>query len=372
MVIRMTNSAKMKVYDVIVIGAGVVGNSIAYHLSEQNSHDILVIDKSFPLAGTSGSTQAWVWVHTKTPSYYGELSFYSSQLYPYLERKIGDVEYKRTGGIAPFFTEADRERALKLAESQAKVGIDIKVLSREEVLEKEPAFSPNVVGATFSKIDGNVNPFRLLELYTRAAKNNGVEYSFYNAVIDLEKQSEGYLVHSQKGTFKTKKLVIAGGPWTKQIGKFMNLDIPVKLVRGQVLITEPLAPLLNYTIGGIRQATNGEVLIGYSMEEVGYNRRGTLDVIQETANMAISFVPALAHANIVRTFSGVRVVPNDGLPILGEIPGNKNLYLATMHSGITLSPIVGTLMSELITQGETSLPLDPYSISRFNRSRQEI
>ncbi|SDZ80263.1 sarcosine oxidase subunit beta [Thalassobacillus cyri] len=361
----MKSRTHAEAYDVVIIGAGVIGNSIAYHLSEQNSQNILVIDKSFPLSGTSGSTQAWVWVHTKTPSSYGELSLFSSELYPYLERKIGDVEYKRTGGLAPFFTEEEREKALKLAESQAKVGIDIKVLSRDEVLKKEPSFSPNVVGATFSSIDGNVNPFRLLELYTRAAEKNKVDYSFYNPVVDIEQQGDGYMVHSEKGVFRTKKLILAGGPWSKQLGSFIGLDIPVKLVRGQVLITEPLAPLLNYTIGGIRQANNGEVLIGYSKEEVGYNRQGTLDVIQETANMAVSFVPALANANVVRSFSGVRVVPEDGLPIFGEIPGRKNLYIATMHSGITLSPVIGTLMSELISSGETSLPIEKYSISRF-------
>ncbi|MFG6116038.1 NAD(P)/FAD-dependent oxidoreductase [Halobacillus sp. MO56] len=361
----MKSRTNAEAYDVVIIGAGVIGNSIAYHLSEQNSQNILVIDKSFPLSGTSGSTQAWVWVHTKTPSSYGELSLFSSELYPYLERKIGDVEYKRTGGLAPFFTEEDREKAMKLAESQAKVGIDIKVLSRDEVLKKEPSFSPNVVGATFSSIDGNVNPFRLLELYTRAAEKNKVDYSFYNPVVDIEQQGDGYIIHSEKGTFRTKKLILAGGPWSRQLGSFLGLDIPVKLVRGQVLITEPLAPLLNYTIGGIRQANNGEVLIGYSKEEVGYNRQGTLDVIQETANMAVSFVPALANANVVRSFSGVRVVPEDGLPIFGEIPGRKNLYIATMHSGITLSPVIGTLMSELISSGETSLPIEKYSISRF-------
>lgn len=82
-----------KSYDVIVVGSGVVGSSIAYHLSEDKSKEILTIDKDFPLSGTSGSTQAWVWVHNKTPAWYGELNMYSAELYPFLERKIGDVEY---------------------------------------------------------------------------------------------------------------------------------------------------------------------------------------------------------------------------------------------------------------------------------------
>src|SRR5699024_6943940 len=81
-------------YDVIVIGSGVVGSSVAYHLSESKDQEIMLIDKDYPLSGTSGSTQAWVWVHSKIPSWYGELSMLSAEMYPFLKKKIGDVEYK--------------------------------------------------------------------------------------------------------------------------------------------------------------------------------------------------------------------------------------------------------------------------------------
>ncbi|MFC7395339.1 NAD(P)/FAD-dependent oxidoreductase [Scopulibacillus cellulosilyticus] len=352
-------------YDIAIIGSGVIGASIAYHLSERMQKDILVIDKGFPLSGTSGSTQAWVWVHNKTPSWYGELSMYSAELYPFLQRKIGDVEYRRTGGIAPFFSEEDRDKALRLAENQAKVGIKIKVLNREEVLEKEPALSPNIAGATFSEIDGNVNPFRLVELYIKAAKKNNVHFSFYNQVTEIQKEKDKFKIKTEKKAVTAKQLVLAGGPWTKELGAYLGIDIPVKQVRGQILVTEPLAPLLKYTIGGMRQANNGEILIGYSKEEVGYDRRTTLDVIQDTARMAAEYVPDLAKANVVRCFSGVRVVPEDGFPILGDIPGIKNAYIAVMHSGITLSPLVGTLMAELLMDEETSLPINRYSLKRF-------
>lgn len=355
-----------KSYDVIIIGSGVIGSSIAYHLSETKSKEILTIDKDFPLSGTSGSTQAWVWVHNKTPEWYGELSMYSAELYPFLERKIGDVEYKRTGGIAPFFSESDREEALKLAEMQAKVGIEIEVLSRDEVLEKEPALSPNIVGATYSKIDGNVNPFRLVELYIKAARKNGAEFSFYNLVTEITEENGTYKITTLKGEYHAKQLVLAAGPWSKSIGNLLGIDIPVKQVRGQIIVTEPFKPFLTHTIGGLRQADNGEVLIGFSMEEVGYDRRSTLDIIQDTARMAIDFVPALEKANIVRCFSGIRVIPEDGFPILGEIPGRKNAYIATMHSGVTLSPLVGTLMTELLVDGQASIDLKRYSLKRFN------
>lgn len=353
-------------YDIVIIGSGVVGSSIAYHLSERKQKELLVIDKGFPLSGTSGSTQAWVWVHNKTPSWYGELSMYSAELYPFLEKKIGDVEYRRTGGIAPFFFEDDRETALRLAEKQAEAGIEIDVLTRDEVLEKEPALSPRIAGATFSRIDGNVNPFRLVELYIRAAKKNGAQFSFYNRVSSIEKKSDKFAVYTIKGVFTAKQLILAGGPWTKEIGAFLGIYIPVKQIRGQIIVTEPLAPLLKHTIGGMRQADNGEILIGYSKEEVGYDRRTTLDVIEDTARMAIEFVPDLAKANVVRCFSGIRVIPEDGFPILGEVPGVDNAWIAVMHSGVTLSPLVGTLMTELLIDGEASLPIDRYSLNRFD------
>ncbi|OJH20735.1 sarcosine oxidase subunit beta [Bacillus obstructivus] len=352
-------------YETIIVGGGVIGNGIAYHLSERYKESVLVIDKKYPLSGTSGSTQAWVWVHNKTPSSYAEFSMYSAELYPYLAKKIGDVEYKRTGGLSPFFNEKDRDKAKRLADSYREIGIKIKVLSREEVIEKEPSINPNVAGATFSKIDGNVNPFRLVDMYMRAAKKNGIDYSYYNQVLDIQKKNDQFIIVSKKGEYICKNLILAGGTWSRELGKMLGIHIPVNQVRGQILVTEPLKPFINYTISGMRQTNNGEVLIGYSMEEAGFNRSTTLDVIQETANMAKYYIPDLGKAKVVRAFSGIRAVPEDGLPIIGKVPSVKNLYVATMHSGVTLSPLVGTLMTELLVDGDTSLSIAPYSIERF-------
>ncbi|WP_066304466.1 FAD-binding oxidoreductase [Bacillus sp. FJAT-29814] len=353
-------------YETIIIGGGVLGSSIAYHLSERKKDRILVLDQKFPLAGTSGSTQAWIWVHNKTPSWYAEFNMYSAELFPYLAKKIGDVEYKQTGGLSPFFNEADREKALQLAKAYKEIGIKIKVLSREEALEKEPSLNPNVAGATYSSIDGNVNPFRLVDRYMRAAKKNGVQYSTFNKVTEIQKLPDKFIVVSEKGTFVCKNLILAGGTWSRELGKLVDINIPVNQVRGQILVTEPLKPFLNYTISGVRQTFNGEVLIGYSMEKEGFNRATTLDLIQETANMAVHYIPGLRKAKVVRAFSGIRAMPEDGLPILGSIPGIDRLYVAATHSGMTLSPLIGTLMSELILDGETSVPIDRYSISRFD------
>lgn len=165
--------------------------------------------------------------------------------------------------------------------------------------------------------------------------------------------------------YQTKNLVLAAGVWTREIGLLLGLDVPVRPLRGQIIVTEPLKPLLRHTLSEMRQTVNGEILIGYSKEEAGFDRSTTMDVIQQTAMAAVRMIPALSGAKIVRTFSGLRVMPQDEFPILGTVPGLENFYRAALHSGITLNPLAGTLMAELILEGETSLPLDHYSITRF-------
>ncbi len=214
-------------------------------------------------------------------------------------------------------------------------------------------------------MDGSVNPMRLVEMYMKAAKKKGVTYEYYNQVTNLEKKQGVFEVTSQKGVYYAKNLVLAAGVWSAELGKMLGIRIPVRPVRGQVIVTEPLQPLINHTFSGMRQTKNGEILVGYSKEEVGFDRSSTLDVMQETAAMAAKIIPSLSKANIVRCFSGIRVMPKDELPILGGVPGIENLFVAALHSGMTLNPLVGTLMAELIVEGEPSIPIDHYSITRF-------
>ena len=364
-----------KEYETIIIGGGAVGSSIAYHLSEAGADGIVVIDEGFPLCGASGATQAWVWVHTKTPSWYGELSFYSAELYKDLHRKLGNIEYRRTGGICPFFTESERDAAKSLVESQAPVGIDIEILDRDEALRREPALSKNILGATYCALDGNVNPLRLVQQYMRMAKKQGVAYEMYNRVISIEKNQGAFRIETQKGAVSCTNVVICAGVHASKVGKMLGVNIPVRPVRGQVIITEAVAPLLRHTLApgyasrarmvGMRQTVNGEILIGYSKEEAGFDKSTTLDILSQAAQLGIKIMPDLAKAKVIRSFGGLRPMPQDGYPILGPVPGVDNLFLAVMHSGVTLSPLVGTLMTELLQHRETSIGIERLSISRF-------
>lgn len=354
------------IFKTIVIGAGVIGASVAYHLSRFKER-VLVIDKGFLTEGTSSATQGWVWVHTKQPSSYAELSMYSAELYKGLKKDLSvEFELNRTGGLSLIFEKEKLNEIEDLIERQEEKGINIKLLTPNEVLKKEPEVNKNIVGATYSQLDGHINPFRLVRSLIEGSIKNNVEFSFYKQVVNIKKlENDLYEVISEKGSFLTEQVVLAGGPWSLEIGKLLNIDIPLKLVKGQILVTEPLRPFLRHIVSGVRQTNNGEILIGYSKEEKGLERETSFNIIGETARYAQKIIPKLEDVNIVRTFAGIRSVPEDGLPIIGEVPGNKGCYLAVTHSGITLAPIIGVLMSEVLRGKTTSLPIDNYNISRF-------
>lgn len=358
----------MKAYNTVIIGGGVIGNSIAYYLSKKGEKEIAVMERDFPLSGTSGATQAWIWVHSKTPASYAHFNKQSSDLYPDLQKEIGDFEYRQQGGIVPIFEEEELAEAIELAEEQQKFGIPVQVLTREEVLAIEPEISSEVVGATYSPIDGSVHPFHLVERYMDAAKANGVHYYFYHKVIDAKRKKDGYLLTTSQGEeLFAKHVVIASGTWSKEVGDLFDVFIPVRPVRGQVLVTEQMQPLFKHVIMGMRQLKNGEVLSDFTEQEAGFDKRSTFDRVEETAKRAVRIIPALKDAMIVRSFSGLRAIPEDELPMLGEVKGKANLYVACMHSGMTLSPLVGNIISDLILYNETNIDYGKYHVDRFLR-----
>jgi glycine/D-amino acid oxidase-like deaminating enzyme len=354
-----------KVYDTIIIGGGVLGSSIAYYLSESQKEDIAVIEKEYPLAGASGANQGLIWVQTKSPAWYCEVSYYSAELYKYLNRKIGDIEYRRTGGIVPLFTEEEKEHAQKSVEERCELGITTQILSRKEALALEPALSPDILGATYCEADGNVNPFRLVNQYMQKAKEQGVVYETNQEVLNIEAQNQGYIIYTPNETYYCKKLVLSAGLGLTKLGRMLGITVPIHPEQGQMLVTEAIPPLIHHTFAGIRQAYNGELLIGNTHSLTNVCTNTDLDVASQIAQFAIKCIPALSKIKIVRNFAGIRVMTDDGLPIMGEIEGFQNLYIAVMHSGITLAPLVGTLMAQLITRQETELLLERFNISRF-------
>lgn len=358
-------SRTMKMFETIIVGCGILGASIAYYLSKKQK-DLLVVDKGYFSSGTSGATQAWVWVHTKQPGFYAQTCLDSANMYKDLIRDLDvDFDFITSGGLSLIFDEFQLTNAKRLVETQNQYGIPVQLLDRQEVLKKEPNINPDILAATFFDGESSVFPMKLVWGLVEKAARQGATFSYYNEVLSIDQLDNfKYLVHTLKGSFLAEQVVLATGVWSRKIGQSLGIDIPIDLVKGELMVTEPLPPLIKHIVSGIRQLKNGKLLIGYSKEHDGYNTETNIKTTISTAKQAVKMIPRLKQVRILRNFAGVRPIPKDGLPILGEVPDYDGLYVAVTHSGYTLAPYIGKRMAELLL-GYSS-PIHPsYHISRF-------
>ncbi len=376
-------------YEFVVIGGGAVGSSITYHLARAG-RDVALLEANDLATGTSGATQAWVWVHSKTPRYYMELNWRGARRYPGLSEELGiDLEYRRTGGMVGLFTQEEVDASRRMMESNQAAGVEIHLLTREEALSMEPRLSPEILAATYSPVDGNVNPFRVVQGFAGKAASLGARIHLRTAVKALEPDDggsasgpspggnrvnrSGWLVRTNRGALRCRTLVIAAGFYTPSVARLAGVDVPVQPVRGQVLLTEAMPPTVRFTHQGVRQNPTGQVMLGYLSENAGFDKSTTLSGLSQVADWAIHYMPSFAETKVIHAFSGLRPMPKDKLSILSWARRDPPLFVAVTHSGITLSPVIGELVSEALMKqadggAEAGVPpagLEPYDLRRF-------
>ncbi len=358
--------------EVVVIGAGVRGTAIAYHLGRAGVA-VTLVDKGFICSGTSGASFALINVSGKPPAEYTALSLASADLYPGLAEELGcDLEYERGNQIYTIVErEADVPAARAYAAQMSAVpGVTVNYLSPAEVLELEPAVSPSIVGGLLCQQDGHLNPFKLTFGYADAATRLGAKILPYHEVIAIRVTSgrvQG--VVTTQGEIACSWVVNAAGIDVPTIGELVRVVIPVVASRGQVVTTQPLPGLLRQPLGSLKPNRAGPILIGTTNEFVGSDSTVDVMTMAKRVERAIRIVPALAQARMIRAWAGLRPWPLDGLPILGPVPGVEGFLIATGHSGYTLAQITGTLIAELITQGTTSIPIESFAVNRFRDGR---
>ncbi|MDR7519739.1 MAG: FAD-dependent oxidoreductase [Armatimonadota bacterium] len=355
--------------EVVVIGAGAVGNSIAYHLAKRGKA-VVIVDRRAPAAEASGANFGLVWVHSKEPWYYMELSLISARLYPPLVAELDiDVELRQDGGLVLCMTDEEYEKGEAMIARQRQSPLFRgRMLSAREVHELQPGITPEIVGASWSPDDGDLNPIAYTLALARACERWGVRILPGTTVTDIER-TDGRVtaVMTDRGRIATPIVVNAAGVQAPKIGEMVGHPLPVEPSRGQELITESAPPLLRYPMSGIRQMkTTGQFILGFTDEWVGFDKRTTMAGMTKIAANAVRKVPAVRHLRVIRSWAGLRPMPKDGLPLIGQLREVPGFYVAVGHSGITLSPMYGRALSELICDGTTALPIEPYHPCRFD------
>lgn len=378
-----------KTADAVIIGAGVIGASIAYHLTRHGIKPLLV-EKSDPAAGSSGACDGLVFLQSKKPGLHLKLALESRKRFDGLAGQLGSgIEFRNPGGMCLIESEAELSAMQLFVAEQRASGLEVELIDGDEARRREPCLSEKVIAATFSALDSQVNPYALTFAFLRAAKSAGARILTGVEVKGIEVVSgKATGVFTGNGRISAPVIVNAAGALAAEVGWMAGLEIPITPRRGQILVTAAVPPLLRQCLisaqyvaakfkpelaaaGGmgfsLEQADSGNILIGSTREFVGFDRRTTFDGIRTIARRIVPVIPALKHVPVIRTFGGLRPYTPDGLPILGRVEGLDGFIIAAGHEGdgIALAPITGELIADLIATGRTQFPMDAFRLERF-------
>ena len=382
-------------YDVIVVGGGIIGSSVACQLTKKGQK-VLVIERKDSASGSAGATDGVVGYHTKKPGVQLDLAVQSIAMFKTLEEELGmDIEFEDCcGGMQPVEDKDQWDILSAIVEEQKKSGVDIRMISAEEACALEPNLNPDIYGALYCPHSCGVNPIKLTFAYRSAAVRGGAEYmnnTEVTAFIIEDGCCKG--VVTPKGEFRANYVVNCCGSWAGETAKLAGLDLPIKPRKGQLAITEPIGPFMTsmmqcarYNVIKFRpetikdqtvlklgasmsigQTKDGGIEIGATREFVGFEDENTFEAIEAMMKRAARFFPALKEVSVVRYFSGFRPYTPDGLPMLGKVDALPGFVMAAGHEGdgIAMSPITGKLIAEIIVDGAPSYNIDPFSPNRF-------
>ena len=359
---------------IVVVGAGIVGSSIAYHLAKMGA-EVTLIERDRPAAHASGRSFAWINAsYPKKPYSYHHLSQLSLLAYHRLETEI-DIDVRWGGSLEWFTSQENQKMLVQEIEIQQGYGVPVQMISGEQAHELEPnvEFDKNA-SIAFSKLDGAVDAVGVVDKFLRKTISLGSKVLYPVTYKSLKVVGNKIVaVRTSVGEIETDQVVFACGVDTDELLKINVLKISRP---GIILRTQPMKKVIDRVIVApgvhIHQQDDGKVVIG---EQAGVpishlNRlamkpesfpSAAFEMQHSERILAIAqkFVPQLETIELEQVVIGWRPLPHDERPVVGHFKNIPGAYLATMHSGVTLAPIIGELVAmELLDGTETNLLTD--------------
>ncbi|MQL51692.1 FAD-dependent oxidoreductase [Desulfofundulus thermobenzoicus] len=369
----------MNRHEVIIIGGGVTGCSIAYHLAARGMRDVAVLERAYLTSGATGRCGAGFrhqW-GTRTNCLLAKHAIAKLENLAEELAYPGGVEIKQEGYLILAYTPKMVDQFKKNLALQKSLGIDSRWVTPQEAREIVPFLNTEgLLGATFCGKDGHANPFKVTDAYARAARRLGVKIHTYTEVKDIKIEGSLKTVVTNRETFQAPVVVNAAGGHAADIGRMVGVDLPIVPERHQILVTEPVEPLLGPMIMCFyhniycQQSPHGSFIMGLGdpNEPKEYNLRSSWQFLTRMAQKAVYLLPLLKDLRVVRQWAGVYDMSPDRQPVLGEVPEVPGFYLAAGFSGhgFMIAPMTGQLLAEMILGEPTTLPVDMFSLSRFN------
>ena len=363
-------------FDAIVVGGGLVGAAIAWGLVRQGLRPVLLDEGDVAFRASRGNF-GLVWVQSKGlgAPWYQRWTRASAAEWPALAAELGaktgaDIGLRQPGGVHLCLSDTEMaDRAARMARMRAEAGnhpFEYRMIEAAELRGMLPGLGPKVVGASWTPYDGHANPLRLLHALHRAFTEGGGTYVPEAKVTDGEAAPGDFAVTAGGRRFSAPRIVLAAGLGNAELAPRFGLAAPVRPQRGQILVTERAAELLPMPVTTIRQTQEGSLMMGDSMEEVGFDTRQNPAVMRGIAERAVLSFPWIGRLNIVRAWSALRIMPPDGTPIYDQSARFPGAFTANCHSGVTLAGAHARLLAPMIAAGALEPMLDPFSARRFD------
>ena len=366
--------------DVVIIGGGIVGLSIAYYLALRRAGKIVLFEKGQLGEGSTSRCVGGIRTQFSTEINI-RFSLESLKTFEQFEEEFGiDPEFKRIGYLFLATTEWEIGAFRENIKLQRKFNIPVEFLSPDEIRSRWPYLrTDDILGGTFCSWDGYAGPSEVLSGFVNGAKRAGVKICEGMEIMGISlARGRIHSVKTKGEEILTPVVVNAGGPHAASIGEMADIKIPVKPLRRQIFVTAPfhvtngLIPLtIDFHRGWyFRKEGNGLLLSGPLDPEPSFSLNVDYEAMAETSENAMYRVPALEKARIARGWAGLYEISPDHHAILGKVPEVEGLILANGLSGhgFQHSPAVGKVISELITDGEArTIDISPLSIERFEK-----
>lgn len=371
----------IKTADVVIIGGGISGCSIAYNLAKKGMKNVVVIEKNYLASGSTGRCGAGI------RQQFGmemncKLAMESIKFFENANEELEydrDIEFKQGGYLMVATTEKEDEQFKKNVELEKSLGIDVDYITPKEAKKIVPYLNTDIMtSATFCQSDGHLNPFLTTDAYAKAAKRLGVKFYLYTEVIGIKKENgKVKSVITDKGEIATRIVVNAAGGYSKQIGEMVGIDIPVYSERHQILVTEQVEPtqgpmVMSFSLNLYCQQTpNGSFLMGRGDANEPRDLRMTSSwhFLEEMSKTITNLLPPIGKLRVVRQWAGLYNITPDSHPILGTVKELDGFYLAVGFSGhgFMLGPVTGMLIAEQILGEENTIDVSSLDKDRFER-----
>jgi sarcosine oxidase subunit beta len=375
--------------DVVIVGAGIMGLAIAYHLARLGVRDVTVLDRSYLCGGASGRNGGGVRAQWSSEANVRLMQESIRMCRDFASEMKINVWFRQGGYLFLARTEEKKNALEKSVALQNQCGLGTRLLGPKEAQKIVPELSTaGVVAASYNPHDGVVFPWPFVWGFAQAAVKLGVEVSTFTDVVGFEKKGttiEKVLLErhthgkAERASIATHKVVNAAGAWSPEVARLLGVELPNRPHRHEICSTEPLKPWLKPLVADLTdglyfsQSTRGEIVGGIGQEHVppGLNQDSSPAFLGHYARSLVRTCPILGDVKVLRQWAGCYDITPDANPVLGPVDEVEHFYQASgfMGHGFMMAPVVGKLMAEYICDPKPSPLFDRWNLRRFREGK---